>query len=299
MPRKDEAPMTEIFLEETDDRAGTVDADITHLAEQRAMHTVLRYQMQALRHSASADSCAFEESTALAPVAPPLSLYANLPQEWPLARLSVQLRHIGVMLRVTLFRRVAELNFRGVEFRRLPREVMTSIIHDFNNIAGELARRLASLFHFLKSDPSANKQADELGLTLYAEPKYWLYGLLSFCAKACEAKIEEANGRPVQKAKEEGGVPDLEATGKTLALMQTVVMSFGRNQRLGTPDLPIHHLHVYFPVQLVHKLIARMRTDLHFTEATQEKGNYKHNKESEANSPYIVVGTKELSLIHI
>ena len=293
MPRKDEAPMTEIFLEETDDRAGTVDADITHLAEQRAMHTVLRYQMQALRHSAPADSSSVVESTALAPVAPPLSLYANLPQEWPLARLSVQLRHIGVMLRVTLFRRVAELNFRGVEFRRLPREVMTSIIHDFNNIAGELARRLASLFHFLKSVPSTNKQADELGLTLYAEPKYWLYGLLSFCAKACEAKIEEANGRPVQKAKEEGGVPDLEATGKTLALMQTVVMSFGRNQRLGTPDLPIHRLHVYFPVQLVHKLIARMRTDLHFTEATQEKGNYKHNSESETNSPYIVVGTYE------
>ena len=77
---------------------------------------------------------------------------------------------------------------------------MTSIIRDFNNIAGELARRLASLFHFLKSDPSANKQADELGLTPDAEPKYWLYGLLSLCAKACEAKIEEANGRPVQKA---------------------------------------------------------------------------------------------------
>ena len=49
---------------------------------------------------------------------------------------------------------------------------------------------------------------------------------------------------------------------------------------------------VYFPVQL-HKLIARMRTDLHFTEATQEKGNYKHNSESETNSPYIVVGTYE------
>ena len=88
---------------------------------------------------------------------------------------------------------------------------MTSIVQDFNNIAGE---RLASLFHFLKTDPSANKQADELGLTLYAEPKHWLYGLLSFCAKACEAKIEEANGRPVLKTKEEGREPDPEATGK-------------------------------------------------------------------------------------
>ena len=36
-----------------------------------------------------------------------------LPQEWPLARLSAQLRHVGVLLRVTLYRRLAELSFRG------------------------------------------------------------------------------------------------------------------------------------------------------------------------------------------
>ena len=76
--------------------------------------------------------------------------------------------------------------------------------------------------------------------------------------------------------------------------MQTVVMSFGRNQSLGKPDLPIHHLHVYFPVQLVHKLVERMKTDLQFTDATPEDGKkYKHNSESETNSPYIVVGTFE------
>ena len=123
-----------------------------------------------------------------------------------------------------------------------PREVMTSVIHDFNNIAGELARRPASLFDFLKSVLSANKQADELGLTLYAEPKYWLYGLLSFCAKACEAKIEEANGRPAQKAKEEGACGHRQNIS-TNANSSNVLR---RNQRLGTPDLPIHHLHVYF-----------------------------------------------------
>ena len=39
--------------------------------------------------------------------------------------------------------------------------------------------------------------------------------------------------------------------------------------------------------------MARIRTDLHFTEATQEKGNYKHNSESETNSPYMVAGTCE------
>ena len=47
------------------------------------------------------------------PVVPPVSLYANLPSEWPLARISVYARHIGVLLRVTLNRRLAELSFQG------------------------------------------------------------------------------------------------------------------------------------------------------------------------------------------
>ena len=98
-------------------------------------------------------------------MAPPVSLYANLPQEWPLARLSVQLRHIGVLLRVTRDRRAAELNFRGVDFQHPPREVMRSICHDFNHIGGELARRLASLFAFLKPAPGTDTQADRLGLS--------------------------------------------------------------------------------------------------------------------------------------
>ena len=117
---KEEVTTQETHLQEADDQSGPVDADITHLAEQRAMQMV-----------------------------PPVSLYANLPQEWPLARLSVQLRHIGVLLRVTLYRRVAELNFRGVDFRHLQQEVMRSICYDFNRIGRKLARRLASLFAFL------------------------------------------------------------------------------------------------------------------------------------------------------
>ena len=130
-----------------------------------------------------------------------------------------------------------------------------------------------------------------MGLLLYADPGYWLYGLLSFCAKACESKTAEANGAPAFRAKDERGTLALEPNSKTLSLTQTVVMSFGRNQNLGRPDLPIHHLHVYFPVQLVHKLIERMKK-LHFLDVTPEEGKkYRHNSESEANSPYIIVGT--------
>ena len=228
---KEEVATQEIYLQEADDQSGPVDADITQLAEESSMHMVFRYQMLSIERIAQASPHTAELPTTLPPV-PPVSLYADLPQEWPLARLSVQLRHIGVLLRVTLFRRAAELNFRGVPFRHIPREVLKSICHDFNHIGGELARRLASLFAFLKPASGTDTHADRLGLSLYAEPAYWLYGLLSFCAKACESKIEEAQGAPVLRAKDDGGTPDIEATGRTLALMQTVVMSFGRNQSL-------------------------------------------------------------------
>ena len=41
---KEEVTTQEIYLQEADDQSGPVDADITHLAEQRAMQMVLRYQ---------------------------------------------------------------------------------------------------------------------------------------------------------------------------------------------------------------------------------------------------------------
>ena len=109
-------------------------------------------------------------------MAPSVSLYANLPQEWPLARLSVQLRHIGVLLRVTLYRRRAELSFREVALCQLPREVMRDISRDFDSVCREIIGWRRCL-HSLPT--SANT-----GQSLYADPGFWLYGLLSFCAKA-------------------------------------------------------------------------------------------------------------------
>ena len=168
---------------------------------------------------------------------------------------------------------------------------MKDICQDFDNVCGEMANRLASLFAFLKPKSANAKHSDPTGQSLYADPGFWLYGLLSFCAKACETKTAEAKGAPALRAKEERATPALEPNRKTLSLMQTVVMSFGRNQNLGRPDLPIHHLRVYFPVQLIHRLIERMK-GLHFQDVTPVEGKrYRHNSESEANSPYIIVGT--------
>ena len=273
MPAEETAPTSEIDLR--DNENGPVDADLTHMAEQRAMQIVHRYQTAAIELIKQANAPASEvahSANTTSIVAPPTSLYANLPQEWPLARLSLQLKHIGVMLRVTLYRRLAELSFRGVDFRQLPREVMMHFCRDFDTIGRDVAGRLASLFNFLEHSSREPEKADPMGLSLYANPEYWLYGLLSFCAKACEQKSAEVGGHPVlesRPAKREQATPVLESNGRTLSLMQTVVMSFGRNQDLGKADLPLHHLHVYFPVQLVHKLIDRI-IDLKFTDETPE-----------------------------
>ena len=39
--------------------------------------------------------------------------------------------------------------------------------------------------------------------------------------------------------------------------MQTVVMSFARGLHLGKPELPIDHVRIYFPAQIVHKVTAQ------------------------------------------
>ena len=83
------------------------------------------------------------------PLAPPVAVYANLPIEWPLARISVCMRHVSVLLRVTLNRRLAELSFRGVDFQHLPREVVRYTKVDFDTVCGAMAAQLAALFAFL------------------------------------------------------------------------------------------------------------------------------------------------------
>ena len=83
-PTKEAAPTKEIYLQEAEEQSGSVDAEITHLAEQRAMQMVHRYQTLSVEMIARASAETAGIPAALPPVAPPVSLYANLPQ-WPLA----------------------------------------------------------------------------------------------------------------------------------------------------------------------------------------------------------------------
>ena len=299
----------EIALGEEGDHAGLAEADLTVQSEQRAMQELYRFQKHSMPttqtegvESASVQTQPTAAKAAQAaqaaqaveldqpPLAPPV---ANLLTEWPLARISVYTRHISVLLGVTLNRRLAELSFRGVEFQHLPQEVIKHTREDFDAICGAMAAQLAALFAFLQ--PSQEQPQAELAL--YADPTYWLYGLLSFCAKSCEAKTAEAGGEPdfrtSKERKQDSSAPALEPTRNSLALMQTVVMSFARGLYLGKPELPIDHVHVYFPVQIVHKVIAQCEALKLKEGSLAASERYRHNVDNAANNPDVIVGVYE------
>ena len=175
-------------------------------------------------------------------------------------------------------------------------------IEDFDAICGAMAAQLAALFEFLRPGEEKTHKADQDELALYAEPTYWLYGLLSFCAKSCEAKTAEAGGEPdfrtSKERKQDNSAPALEPTRNSLALMQTVVMSFARGLYLGKPELPIDHVHVYFPVQIVHKVIAQCKALKLKEIALAAAERYKHNLDNAANNPYVIVGVFEGKCSH-
>ena len=205
------------------------------------------------------------------------------------------MRHVSVLLRVTLNRRLAELSFKQVDFRHLPREVVRHTKEDFDTVCSAMAAQLAA--PFLKPSQERLQGTDQDDLALYADPTYWLYGLLSFCAKSCEAKTTEAGGEPdfrtSKERKQESTAPALEPTRNSLALMQTVVMSFARGLYLGKPELPIDHVHIYFPVQIVHKVTAQCEALKLGEVSLDAHKRHKHNVDNAANNPYVIVGVYE------
>ena len=125
---------------------------------------------------------------------------------------------------------------------------------------------------------------------------YWLYGLLSFCA-SCEAKTTETGGEPdfrtSKERKQESTAPALEPTRNSLALMQTVVMSFARGLYLDKPELRMDHVHIFFPVQMAQKVTAQCLA-LKLGEVTPDaRKRYKHNVDNAANNPHVIVGVYE------
>ena len=68
--------------------------------------------------------------------------------------------------------------------------------------------------------------------------------------------------------------------------MQTVVMSFARG-------LYLDYVHIYFPVQIAHKVTAQCEALLLGETPLDARKRCKHNVDNAANKPYVIVGVCE------
>ena len=97
-----------------------------------------------------------------------------LPKEWTLACMSVSIRHVNMLLRATLWRRVAELTFQGHPFEDLSEQVMQELVGD---VTRTVAAPLAELFAFLGDGHVHCPFVKDSDLALFANPDFWRYGL--------------------------------------------------------------------------------------------------------------------------
>ena len=143
-----------------------------------------------------------------------------------------------------------------MDFQHLPREVVKHTKEDFDTICGAMAAQLAALFAFLKPGQETLLGKDGEDLALYADPTYWLYGLLSFCAKSCEAKTTETGGEPDFKTSKER---KQESTARCCHAQFTRSHADGCHEACKS-ELLMDHAHIHFPVQIVRKVTAQCGT---------------------------------------
>ena len=229
---------------------------------------------------------------------PSLQIYSDLPREWPMARLAISNKQINRLVRTFLWRRVTEKALHASSFGDIPDEINQAYIGDLHRISEAFAAPLANLFTFVKSGHPACPFITQNQLALYASPRFWQYGLLSFIARCCSFDNQhrhqgtgtaQAVAVKPQKTKEK----DVDA----LTFMQTVIMSFVRGMEYGEQTLPTNDLFVYLPVQILPDLVVAMERQ-GFT-PTQVQGGYGYRpKDEEAeDNPLLVVGvhTKEIA----
>ena len=171
--------MTEIDLasdQEHAERGGTAATDLQLESEQRAMQALYDYQ-DAARTSRQTDR-------QRAPL-PSLQIYSDLPREWPMARLAISNKQINRLVRTFLWRRVTEQALHGSSFVDIPDEINQAYRGDLLRISEAFAAPLSNLFAFVKSGHPACPFITHKQLALYANPRFWQYGLLAFTARCC------------------------------------------------------------------------------------------------------------------
>ena len=285
--------MTEIDIagdQENTERGGTADTDLQLESEQRAMQALYDYQYAARTAS--------ETARQRVPL-PALQTYSDLPREWPMARLAISSKQINRLVRTFLWRRVTEQALHGSSFVDIPDEINQAYIGDLLRISEAFAAPLSNLFAFVKSGHPACPFITHKQLALYANPRFWQYGLLAFIARCCSFDNQHRHQGPGPAKVEEGkSQTTKEKDVDALTFMRTVLMSFVRGMEHGEQTLPTNDLFVYLPVQILPDLVVAMERQ-GFTPAEVKGGyGYRPKEEDAEDNPLLVVGVHTKDIVY-
>ena len=106
-------------------------------------------------------------------------------------------------------------------------EINQAYIGDLLRISEAFAAPLSNLFAFVKSGHPACPFITHKQLALYANPRFWQYGLLAFIARCCSFDNQHRHQGPGTAQAEEGkSQTTKEKDVDALTFMRTVIMSF-------------------------------------------------------------------------
>ena len=254
--------------------------------------------MQVLHDYQSAARTASETARHRVPL-PALQTYSDLPREWPMARLAISSKQINRLVRTFLWRRVTEQALHGSSFVNIPDEINQAYMGDLLRISEAFAAPLSNLFVFVKSGHPACPFIAHKQLALYANPRFWQYGLLAFIARCCSFDNQHRHQDPGPAKVEEGkSQMTKEKDVDALTFMRTVLMSFVRGMEHGEQTLPTNDLFIYLPVQILPDLVVAMERQ-GYTPAEVKGGyGYRPKEEDAEDNPLLVVGVHAKDIVY-
>ena len=274
--------MTEIDIvsdQEQAERGGTAATDLQLESEQRAMQVLYDYQKAA--------GTTRETHGQKVPL-PSIQIYSDLPREWPMARLAVSSKQINRLVRTFLWRRVTEQALHGSFFIDIPDEINQAYIGDLLLISEAFAAPLSNLFAFVRNGHPACPFITQKQLALYANPRFWQYGLLAFIARCCSFDNQHRDqGTGAAQTGEGKSQTTNEKDVDALTFMRTVIMSFVRGMEYGEQTLPTNDLFVYLPVP---DLVTAMEQQGFKPAEVKGGSGYWPKEEGAEDNPLIVVG---------
>ena len=212
-----------------------------------------------------------------------------------MARLAVSSKQISKqinrLVRTFLWRRVTEQALHGSSFIDIPDEINQAYIGDLLLISEAFAAPLSNLFAFVRNGHPACPFIPQKQLALYANPRFWQYGLLAFIARCCSFDNQHRDqGTGAAQAREGKSQTTKEKDLDALTFMRTVIMSFVRGMEYGEQTLPTNDLFVYLPVQILPDLVTAMEQQGFKPAEVKGGSGYRPKEEGAEDNPLIVVG---------